>query len=219
MAEAILYLELLSAATFGRGDGVAGLVDREIEHDADGFPFLRGRTLKGLLLEAAEDVVFALGAQGDTSWAAVRDDLFGQPGSGDVGQGILHVGDACIPDALRGLVRNERLRSGGKMFTLDEILAAFTGVRRQTALNPAGGPARGTLRSMRVVLRGTRLEASLLCARDLTAQEWGLLTGAALGLRSAGTGRNRGRGWLRATLNSDDFMRAHFATLNSRPTA
>lgn len=29
-----LHLKLLSDATFGRGDGVAGLVDAEVEHDS-----------------------------------------------------------------------------------------------------------------------------------------------------------------------------------------
>ncbi len=213
MAEAILQLELLSAATFGRGDGVAGLVDREIEHDEDGFPFLRGRTLKGLLFEAAEDFVFAFRQQGDESWESIRDEVFGRPGSGMAGQGILHVGDARIPDALRALVRNEYQRTDKKEFHLDEVIAACTGIRRQTAINSDGGPTHGTLRSMRVVLRGTLLEATLLCARAPIEKEWALLTGATLALRSAGTGRNRGRGRLRATLNSDEFMSRHFALL------
>lgn len=46
-----IKIKLLSDTTFGRGDGVAGLVDQEVEHDQYGFPFLRGRTLKGLLSE------------------------------------------------------------------------------------------------------------------------------------------------------------------------
>jgi hypothetical protein len=29
-----LRIQLLSDATFGRGDGVAGLIDQEVEHDA-----------------------------------------------------------------------------------------------------------------------------------------------------------------------------------------
>ena len=42
-----LRLTLLSDATFGSGDGVAGLVDAEVQHDYVGLPFLGGRTLKG----------------------------------------------------------------------------------------------------------------------------------------------------------------------------
>jgi CRISPR/Cas system CMR subunit Cmr4 (Cas7 group RAMP superfamily) len=51
-----LKIKLLSDTTFGRGDGVAGLIDQEVEHDANGFPYLRGRTLKGLLSEECDNI-------------------------------------------------------------------------------------------------------------------------------------------------------------------
>lgn len=213
MKEAVLQLELLSAATFGRGDGVAGLVDSEIEHDQYGFPFLRGRTLKGLLFEAAEDLVFALELQNNEQWSQHNQSLFGRPGSGTDTQGILHVGDARIPAALRALMLAERKKEEGKSYHKDEVLAAFTGIRRQTAMNRFGGPEHGTLRSLRVILRDTRLTAALSFAREPNDNEWALLVGATLGLKAAGTGRNRGRGRLCATLNDEAFMRQHLAHL------
>jgi hypothetical protein len=193
-----LHIELLSAATFGRGDGVAGLVDREIEHDQDGFPFLRGRTLKGLLNEAAEDLVFALGQQADAlGWRRCKEHLFGQPGSGLTGHGTLYAADAQLPVNVRAL-----LRDAIKAETLKpaEVFAGLTAIRRQTAMNEYGAPETATLRSMRVVLRGTFFEAELSFREAPTDDEWALLAGAALGLRAAGTGRNRGRGRLQVTL-------------------
>ncbi|PVE30161.1 hypothetical protein DC030_15410, partial [Enterococcus faecalis] len=60
-----IRLKLLSDATFGRGDGVSGLVDEEVEHDArTGLPLVRGRTLKGLLVEGCADIFYALGETG-----------------------------------------------------------------------------------------------------------------------------------------------------------
>ena len=50
MPELMLQITLVSQATFGRGDGVAGLVDIEVLHDEMGLPFLHGRSLKGLLM-------------------------------------------------------------------------------------------------------------------------------------------------------------------------
>jgi len=41
-----LNFTLLSDTTFGRGEGVPGLVDEEVEHDRYGLPYLRGRTLE-----------------------------------------------------------------------------------------------------------------------------------------------------------------------------
>ena len=40
-----LKLTLQTDATFGRGDGIAVLVDVEVEHDQYGMPYLRGREL------------------------------------------------------------------------------------------------------------------------------------------------------------------------------
>ena len=44
--------------------GVAGLIDREVEHDRYGLPYLHGRTLKGLLGEEADNLLYALDPAG-----------------------------------------------------------------------------------------------------------------------------------------------------------
>jgi len=218
MKSAVLRLELLSAATFGRGDGVAGLVDREVERDKYGFPFLRGRTLKGLLAESAEDLVFAFGME---KWEEVKTTLFGAPGSSLDEAGILHVGDAKLPENLRRLLWREMKTGSLKrddMVESDEIFSMLTGIRRQTAMNHHGAPASESLRSMRVILRGAVFEAELLLTyqdeEPSTDDYWTLLTGAALGLRRAGTGRNRGRGLLKATLVDEGTTRKYFELLS-----
>ena len=53
----ILRLELLGDAIFGRGDGVAGLVDIDVEHDELGLPYLHGRGVKGLLRARCSEVL------------------------------------------------------------------------------------------------------------------------------------------------------------------
>ena len=70
MTEYRLKLDLLSDATFGRGDGLAGVVDAEVQHDNAGLPYLAGRTLKGLLGAECADIVYAIGRQpgGQTKW-------------------------------------------------------------------------------------------------------------------------------------------------------
>lgn len=208
---AILRLRLCSATTFGRGDGVAGFIDREVEHDLYGFPFLRGRTLKGLLREAAAEVVFALEAdcelhpeQGPPQgwlWHDALDGLFGTGSSDLTGQGKLHASDASLPWRLRQMVVAE-LRQDN--LTPDEVLQSLTGIRRQTAMNIYGGPDHATLRSMRVILREVGFEAELSFAEKLTEHEEMLLAAATLNLRAAGMGRNRGRGWMRVVLNSKE---------------
>lgn len=197
-----LRLTLRSAATFGRGDGVAGKLDREIEHDHDGFPYLRGKTLKGLLAEAAENVAYALAEQGKPDWQQAKHALFGQPGRGEHERGILHVGDAQLPESLREAILFERTKSS-REFSPENVLYSLTGIRRQTAMNPEGAPEFGSLRAMRVLLPGVVLESQLSFDRDPSDVQKALLLAATLDFRRGGTGRNRGRGRLLAELENE----------------
>jgi hypothetical protein len=200
----LIRLTLKSASTFGRGDGVAGLVDREIEHDTHGFPFLRGKTLKGLLKESAENVVYALeNLQGKTGWSTARDHLFGKPGRGTTQRGILHVGDAVLPLDLRNEILSANL-------SREDVLYSLTAIRRQTSMNPNGGPEKGSLRSMRVLLPNVILESPLTFEQEVSDTETQLLAAAILDFRRAGTGRNRGRGSLVAELDSAENTRQVF---------
>ena len=98
-----LKIKLLSDTTFGRGDGVAGLIDQEVEHDPFGFPYLRGRTLKGLLSEEGDNLIAML-TNHRPSWERVACDLFGTLGSTIGTIGAVHVGDASLPEDLRQAV-------------------------------------------------------------------------------------------------------------------
>jgi CRISPR/Cas system CMR subunit Cmr4 (Cas7 group RAMP superfamily) len=93
-----LCFTLESAATFGRGDGIPGLIDREVTLDGHGCPFLHGRTLKGLLNESCADILYALNATGvQHGLTAAADVLFGAPGSTHASAGKMHVGHARLP--------------------------------------------------------------------------------------------------------------------------
>lgn len=202
MAVYKLQFELRSAATFGRGDGVAGLVDREVEHDSHGLPFLRGRTLKGLLAEECANVLYALELQGRSDdWPRTAHQLFGCPGSTLADTGALRVGDARLPEPLRAAIKaaivNEELQA-------EEVLESLTAIRRQTSMNEHGAPEKGSLRSMRVILPGAVFEATLEFAQPPDERTLGLLAACVSAFRRAGTGRNRGRGRLHARLLGAD---------------
>lgn len=184
-----LYFQLESDATFGRGDGIPGLVDHEVAVDADGCPYLHGRTLKGLLGEVCADILFALDHK--QPWKAAADRLFGVPGSG-YQQGILRIGHAQLPIALRSTIQHT------KDWTPQDVIDSLTTVRRQTAMDIGGAPDPRTLRSMRVILRKTYFAAELTVMKPIDTMEKALLAACAKGLRRAGTARNRGRGRLHA---------------------
>ncbi|MFV9506735.1 MAG: hypothetical protein AB4911_19460 [Oscillochloridaceae bacterium umkhey_bin13] len=198
MTRYYLSIHLLSDATFGRGDGTAGLVDTEIEHDQYGLPFVGGRVIKGLLVEEYANLRFALG--GDGAWDAVATVLFGQIGAAADKTAQMRVGTATLPSDLCAWLRTEQLPP-------TKVLDACTGIRRQTALNAeTGGPEEKSLRAMRVLLRETVLLAPL----DFTLpappdqRTLGLLAACVLAVRRGGTARNRGRGRLRMLLHEQE---------------
>ncbi len=208
MEEYRIAFTLKSDATFGRGEGIAGLIDREVEHDRYGLPYLRGRTLKGLISEEADNILYSLERMGRLTddWKEARRVLFGRPGSVASDSALLRFGHAELPAAVReAVIGMSDADSGGNRL---RTLATLTTVRRQTAIEAEGEregvPVEGSLRAMRVILRETPFEARLLAERLLTPDELGLLAAALLAFRRAGTGRNRGRGRLAADLRDED---------------
>lgn len=198
-----LNIHLLSDTTFGRGDGVAGLIDQEVEHDPYGFPYLRGRTLKGLLSEECDNLIHTLPGDQKTHWQRVAGELFGKPGSTLDTMGAIHVGDACLPEDLRQAVAYQISR---EKLTRTEILDALTTIRRQTAINPENGvPDKGSLRSARVVLRDLTFTADLSFEQQPTDDQLCLLMIGAKALRYLGSGRNRGRGHVCCRLHGESL--------------
>lgn len=197
-----LYLHLFSDTTFGRGEGSAGSVDVEIDHDLKtGLPYVNGRRLKGLLVEECAELLYATGAPEVLVSAAQT--LFGVTGSTEASEGILRVGKAQFPREVRDAVLTD---IQNRTINPIEVFNALTTVRRQTAVNNAtGAPKMGSLRAMRVLVRGITLEAPLELLtddKDVLNAGCALLAACAASLRRAGAGRNRGRGWVNVYLGS-----------------
>jgi len=196
-----LKIKLLSDTTFGRGDGVAGLIDQEVEHDPFGFPYLRGRTLKGLLSEEGDNLIAML-TNHRPSWERVACDLFGTLGSTLGTMGAVHVGDACLPEDLRQAVA---FQIKDETLTKTEVLDSLTTIRRQTSIDPQSSTAdEGSLRSFRVVLRDLCFTADLIFEKMPSDEMLSLVGVGSLALRRLGSGRNRGRGHVQCTLHDAD---------------
>jgi CRISPR/Cas system CSM-associated protein Csm3 (group 7 of RAMP superfamily) len=193
----ILKFVLESDATFGRGDGVAGVVDVEVQHDEWGCPYLGGRSLKGLLVCECAEILAALPEAIRPRWERAAQRLFGNPGSTLEDNALLFTGDARLPDDLCAAIAQDV--QGGKV-RREEVVESLTALRRQTAMDESGVPKEHTLRTMRVILRETPFEARLRFAETPNEDDLALLAACVKAFRRAGTGRNRGRGRLRAEL-------------------
>src|ERR1700678_891978 len=94
-----LHIELLSDATFGRGEGTAGEVDVEVEHDDLGLPYVGGKTVHGVLRDAWLSMARAFpGLGGAAARALGRAQELARESS------IVRIGDAVVDDATRAWI-------------------------------------------------------------------------------------------------------------------
>ncbi|MEZ4622957.1 MAG: hypothetical protein R2867_46700 [Caldilineaceae bacterium] len=70
MSTYYLTFTLQSDTAFGRGDGVAGFLDQEVQHDIYGCPYLGGKALKGILVNECADILAALPDAMQERWQA-----------------------------------------------------------------------------------------------------------------------------------------------------
>ena len=201
MTDYLINIDLKSETIFGSGEGVAGLVDVEVLHDAYGCPYLSGRALRGLLVEECANLLFALSQNpGAADIKAAAQRLFGAPGSSSAEQSFLHIGDATLPEPLRLALASEIDQKNPK-FTRQDVLESLTTIRAQTAVDQTtGAPLDTSLRSMRVILRDTGFVSRVNFRATPEKMDLALLAACVSALRRAGLGRNRGKGELLASL-------------------
>lgn len=203
----VLTIELLSDTTFSRGEGTSGVVGIEVMHDEWGIPFLGGKTLRGLLRDTWLSMQHHFPELNEAGFR-----VFG-PAEDFEEKSILRISDATIEESARRyfIAAVDRGKKEGGI-DASKVLEAFTDIREQTAEDRrSGAPARKTLRSVRVVVRGLKLEANLNWTSPPTSEDRQCLALAVLGTRHAGLGRNRGRGYLHLTLDGDRDKTLHWA--------
>ena len=192
----LLKIELLSDAGPGTGAGHAPAVDRDVPHDSLGVPILPGRRLKGLWKEAVRDL---------EDWrlvdTSVADKLFGLADK----PGLTRISNAQIEDAevVKEWIRWFRFVAP-REFAREQVLASFTSMREQTAMNRSSGTTLDhTLRRVRVLNRGLTFMAEVTL--DSTEEEHvrALALGCAA-IRRLGVSRTRGFGRVRCALFESD---------------
>lgn len=194
-----LMITLLSDTTFGRGEGTAGEVDVEVEHDKDGLPFIGGKVLHGLLRDTWLSMRTAFANLESAAELVLGREATLKPEE----DAILEIKDAVLPDDVRDWARYAVRRRADRLHP-EQILKSLTDIRRQTAQSRiTGAPEETTLRASRVVIRGVTFQAPLDWLQKPTSEQQQILALCTLGTRHGGLGRNRGPGFLQLTLDGD----------------
>lgn len=159
-------MELLSDAIFGSGFSIPGGEDIAVCRDENGYPYLKGTTLKGLLRESLENLIAWTG--GDMANVA---EMLGVPGwDGTAEERRVH---------LTALTLEQPPTDPEECFSLRTFTSLEGGVVKT-----------GTLRTASCIRRGLRFSGQLTCAEGDAA----LLRDALAGIKWAGTLRSRGFG-------------------------
>ncbi|WP_045217686.1 RAMP superfamily CRISPR-associated protein [Desulfonatronovibrio magnus] len=195
-----LQFKLLSDACFSSGMGFAGEVDTDIDQETDtGLPTIRGRTIKGLLLE---ECTLLLNVFNDPKWLMAAHKLFGKPGQADCS--YLKVSNAYLPAKFRQEVHNALNRPKHPLSKID-ILHSLTSIRYQTRISyETGAPQEHSLRSTRLALKGLEFYSQIFLPLDVSDVEKALIAGCVLSLRRCGLNRNRGWGRTRVRVIDND---------------
>ncbi len=203
MIQAMLVIHCDSEWLIAGGDSTLGTADMAPMRDAEGLPFVPGRTIRGLLREAMAIVDDALASERGELQAGQTERLFGtrkqDGGAGESRDGTVRIGDALLPEEVAGALRAE----GGDP---QDLLLSIC----RTALDGQTRSAKkGSLREMEVVMAGLQLAADIQCETE-TDLRW--LAFAAGLVRSLGHSRSRGLGRCRlefryrgATVNPDSI--------------
>lgn len=203
-----ITIDLLSDTTFSIGESTPGSVDIEIEHDELGLPYLSGKTLRGLIRDSwltMSGCFPELYEAGLRVWGPV----------GDLAEiSILRFGDAQVDALVREWIAWAEHRDHHPLWSL-AVLEALTDTRIQTSEERStGAPAETTLRSVRVALRTLRLSSPVAWISQPKLEDLRCLALSVLGVRHAGLGRNRGRGFVRLLLNGDPDLTKALAQEN-----
>ena len=226
-----LQFVLKSDAAFGRGDGVAGAIDNEVQHDDLGCPFLNGKEIKGILAQECAGVLAGLPEEKRSHWKKSAKRLFGQAGSSEEDSAWMAIGDARLPEDLTAALRWDRdkvlekaRQANPEQFEVQkqelmnefrtQVLESITTVRQQTAMDEETGVAKDhSLRVTRMIIRETPFAARLdYCPlggytpgelAKFESDDLALLAACVAAFRRAGAGRNRGHGRLVAELQDE----------------
>ena len=184
-----LKIDLLCYWHGGSGHGAKADVDALVLRDNTGFPYLPGRTLKGLL----RDALYEMGLEGE----AVR--LFGKEAAtgenrGSV-PGIIAVDDARMEETDRAWIDGSPEADGLKAQLFDSVAS--------TAIQDNGVAVSKSLRLVEVTLPMT-LSGSItyMGTDERKASDLTLLSEACGIIRNLGSHRHRGLGRCRLTLST-----------------
>lgn len=198
MSTRYLCLTFYSDWHVGSGAGIPGSVDRQVLRDEEGFPYVPGKTLTGILRDAAEWIADVRDAaeNGNQRWKKALIGLFGEQSESHGGTprgfasgAAVGIGSAALSRDLRNYVQGLREASG------PDLREALFTVRPGVKIDRGTGRALEDHLFSTERVRGCTLYAPVKYPRGpLSEDEEKLLEDAVRAVRRLGGKRRRGGG-------------------------
>lgn len=192
-----IKLELLSDASPGSGEGLASIIDSDINYDIYGVPFIPSKRLKGVFRDSALDLE-KLGLLKNTI-----KDLFGEMGSIDSSSFRISNGYLLELESIKSFFNKYNDSKDFKsIFNQQSILDYYSYLRSQTSINYETGVAEhNSLRTMRVLKKGLEFIFSL----EFDEKYKDDIEKICKITRNFGSSRTRGLGHIKVTLNIENI--------------
>lgn len=184
-----IKMTLLSDSIFGNGSSIPGAEDISILCDANGFPYFKGGTFKGIFREEMERYLELCG-KCETDIRQIITSLLGRASSDDDHEQIIFA-DFTMASAAREAILEEI--GSDKPEIVTDIL---TNIRTFTKIEENKMAARGSLRSARCVDQGISFYSEISCPKGAAEMVSKVLSM----IKWVGSMRNRGFGKVRLTV-------------------
>jgi CRISPR/Cas system CSM-associated protein Csm3 (group 7 of RAMP superfamily) len=173
-----ITMELLSEAIFGSGFSIPGGEDIAVCYDEEGYPYLKGTTLKGLIRESLENIL---------AWTnreeSEADVLLGESGwDGVADKCRIHLTNLTLPDN----------------FKAEHPAESCFSTRTFTSIENGVVKAK-TLRTATCIQAGLKFSGELICCSD----DCNLIKDSLRGIKWVGTMRSRGFGRVRFIIGAE----------------
>lgn len=205
-----LKISLLSSCIIGSGEGFGALIDSDIVFDSYGIPYIPSKRIKGCLRDSATEVCEILSLSGieifdlskENNSFRIVNSLFGKPGQ--TNPSPLRISNLYITeyDNLTQWL-GYLFDKYNKFFYTEAVRNYFTKIKHQTAIDENGLAKEGSLRTIRVAVKGLEFIGDIeLLNEDQDFIK--LLFFASKNLRRFGTKRTRGFGEIECHLFEDN---------------
>ncbi len=200
----LLRIELLSDLCTYSGDVYNSLVDIDVVYDNYGLPYIPAKRIKGCIREACLELV-EFGVVSEESYGRIFGGK-GRKASGfSISNAYLENYEAICEDLedYKQMCSRPDAKEDEVLIHPQNVLGLYTYTRVQTSMNYETGAAeRTTLRTMRVVRKGTIFQAQLFAGNALSEDDIRNLENAIQLVKHMGVHRTRGLGLVEITIDN-----------------